>query len=60
MASAEGVVTAWHGIQAIVIDEALRQIDNKHYETEMRAAGIRKILNIGTIFRGKEISVTEG
>ena len=36
---------------------ALRQIDEKQYETEMRAAGIQEILKIGIAFRGKEIIV---
>ena len=37
--------------------EALRQIDEKRYETEMHAAGIQEILKIGMAFRGKEIVV---
>ena len=38
-------------------EEALRQIDEKRYETEMRAVGIREIIKIGMAFRGKEIAV---
>ena len=37
--------------------DALRQIEEKRYETEMRAAGIQEILKIGMAFRGKEIAV---
>ena len=37
--------------------DALRQIEEKRYETEMRAAGIHDILKIGMAFRGKEIVV---
>ncbi len=36
---------------------ALRQIDGKRYETEMRAPGIQEILKIGMAFRGKEIAL---
>ena len=36
---------------------ALRQIDEKCYETEMRTVGIQEILKIGIAFRGKEIVV---
>lgn len=37
--------------------DALRQIDEKRYETEMRVVGIQEILKIGIAFRGKEISI---
>ena len=37
--------------------DAVRQIDEKRYETDMRAAGIQEILKIGIAFRGKEIAV---
>ncbi len=37
--------------------DALSQIDEKHYETEMQAAGIQEILKIGMAFCGKKISV---
>lgn len=37
--------------------DALRQIDEKSYETEMRAAGILEIVKIGMAFRGKDILV---
>ena len=37
--------------------EALRQIDEKRYEAEMRAVGIQETLKIGMAFRGKEIVV---
>ena len=36
---------------------ALCQINEKHYETEMHATGIQEILKVGMAFRGKEISV---
>ncbi len=37
--------------------EALRQIEGKCDETEMRAAWIQEVLKIGMAFRGKEIAV---
>ena len=40
-------------------DEALRHIDQKKYEADMRAAGIQEIRKIGMAFRGKEIEVKE-
>ena len=37
--------------------EALQQIDEKRYETELRASGIQEVLKIGMAFLGKEIAV---
>ena len=36
---------------------ALTQIKEKHYDVEMKNAGINEIINIGIAFRGKEISI---
>ena len=36
---------------------ALRQIEEKHYETEMRSHGITSILKYGVAFRGKEVEI---
>ena len=36
---------------------ALDQIDQKHYETELKASGIEQILKYGVAFRGKEVEV---
>jgi hypothetical protein len=37
--------------------EAIQHIEEKHYETEMRASGIQEVLKFGMAFRGKEIVV---
>ena len=36
---------------------ALEHIDQKHYETELKANGIEKILKYGVAFQGKEVEV---
>lgn len=38
-------------------DEALRQIADKRYDSEMKSDGIRKILKFGIAFSGKHVSV---
>ena len=37
--------------------EALEQIREKQYETEMRAAGVETIIKMGIAFKGKEVAV---
>ncbi|MBR4551502.1 MAG: PD-(D/E)XK nuclease domain-containing protein [Oscillospiraceae bacterium] len=37
--------------------EALHQIDQMRYETEMRSEGIREVLKAGIAFRGKEVVI---
>ena len=36
---------------------ALKQIEQKHYETELRTNGVTRILKYGVAFRGKEVEV---
>lgn len=38
-------------------EKALRQIDEKKYDTELRNAGIHSIIKIGIAFRGKNAVV---
>ncbi len=40
-----------------IASDALRQIAEKEYESEMRAAGVQNIVSIGMAFRGKETAV---
>ena len=37
--------------------DALRQIREMHYDTEMRASGVRQIIKAGIAFRGKEMRI---
>jgi len=39
-------------------EKALKQIDEKKYDTKLRARGIKNILKIGIAFYGKEVKVT--
>ena len=41
----------------ILADKALRQIDEKKYDTELRNEGISPIIKIGIVFRGKKAAV---
>ena len=41
----------------ILADVALRQIDEKKYDTELRSAGVKAIIKIGIAFRGKNVVV---
>ncbi len=43
-----------------VLEEALKQIEDRGYETELTAAGITDILKIAVAFRGKELWVKQG
>ena len=38
-------------------DSALRQIEEKKYDTELRNAGVQSIIKIGIAFRGKNAAV---
>ena len=38
-------------------DSALRQIDEKKYDTELRSAGVKSVIKIGIAFRGKNAVV---
>jgi len=40
--------------------EALTQIEERGYATELEAAGIRKILKLAVVFRGKELWIKQG
>jgi len=40
--------------------EALEQIEKRGYAAELEAAGIRKILKLAVVFRGKELWVKQG
>lgn len=39
-------------------DEALKQIDDKNYDSEMSEDGIKKIMKLGIAFSGKKVKVT--
>ena len=42
---------------AALAQTALRQINEKHYETELRTHGVKQILKYGTAFSGKNVEV---
>ena len=37
--------------------KALKQIDEKKYDTKLKARGIKNILKIGIAFHGKEVKI---
>jgi hypothetical protein len=41
----------------VVAEEALIQINNRNYETELRQKGVRSILKVGLAFEGKEVAM---
>lgn len=41
----------------VLAENALKQIDEKKYETELMAEGVKDIVKIGIAFRGKEVVV---
>lgn len=41
-------------------DEALRQIENKRYDSEMSSEGVKKILKLGIAFSGKKVRIKAG
>ena len=38
-------------------DEALKQIEDKHYDTDMKDRGIREIVKYGIAFAGKNVEI---
>ena len=42
---------------SVLADDALHQIEDKHYDTELLAAGVTNIIKIGIAFRGKNAIV---
>ena len=45
--------SALHGLS----DEALRQIENKQYDAEMRESGVKTVLKMGIAFSGKNVII---
>lgn len=43
-----------------VLDDALRQIRDNAYTTELEAAGVTDILQVAVAFQGKELWVKQG
>ena len=41
-------------------DEALKQIEDKHYDTDMKDRGIREIVKYGIAFAGKNVEIAIG
>lgn len=41
-------------------EEALQQIDEKRYETEMKEEGTKEILKLGIAFSGKKVRIKMG
>lgn len=41
-------------------EEALKQIDNKHYDTDMKDRGITEIVKYGISFSGKNVEIIKG
>jgi len=42
------------------LEKALRQIEDRGYATELEASGIRNILKLAVVFKGKELWVKQG
>ena len=40
--------------------EALKQIEDKKYETELLENGIKNIIKLAIVFKGKDVQVTQG
>lgn len=40
--------------------EALKQIENKHYDTDMKDRGIKEIVKYGIAFTGKKVEIAKG
>jgi hypothetical protein len=40
--------------------KALKQIEDKKYETELLEKGIKDIVKLAVMFKGKEVKVTQG
>ena len=41
-------------------DEALKQIEDKHYDTDMKDRGIKEIAKYGIAFAGKNVEIAKG
>ena len=41
-------------------DEALKQIEDKHYDTDMKDRGIKEIVKYGIAFAGKNVRIANG
>ena len=41
-------------------DEALKQIEDKHYDTDMKDRGIKEIIKYGIAFAGKNVEIAKG
>jgi Protein of unknown function (DUF1703). len=41
-------------------EEALKQIEEKKYETELVQKGVKNIIKLAIVFKGKEVKVTQG
>ena len=42
---------------ATIAQQALQQVKDKQYETELKQAGIQSVLKLGLAFKGKEVEV---
>lgn len=51
----------WHdaGLSASA-DEAMKQIEDKHYDTDMKDRGIKEIVKYGIAFAGKNVRIANG
>ena len=47
------------GLSASAV-EALRQIEDKHYDTDMKDRGIKEIVKYGIAFAGKNVEIANG
>ncbi len=43
----------------VLLREALRQMEKKQYDTEMRSHGIKEIIKIGIAFAGKHVKISQ-
>jgi hypothetical protein len=41
------------------VKAALKQIEEKKYETELRERGVKKIKKLAVVFKGKDVTVKE-
>ena len=56
-----GDILSWHdaGLSASAA-EALKQIEDKHYDTDMKDRGIKEIVKYGIAFAGKNVEIAKG
>lgn len=43
-----------------ILNEALQQIEDKKYDTELKALGVKNIVKLGVVFNKKEVHIKEG